>query len=137
MYRRSLYIQNLTYCRFRDPSFTTSKLSLSNYLCNFPPYTCEVWHYKDSNDDLIRRAITQFNCESAFKNKNVDEKVLTFNKIVLNILCNFILCELIVCDDKDPSWFNINIKPLIHEKIKTYKVLRKNISKLNISKLRN
>ena len=137
MYRRSLYIQNLTYCRFRDPSFTTSKLSLSNYLCHFPPYTREVWHYKDSNDDLIRRAIIQFNCESAFKNKNVDEKVLTFNKIVLNILCNFILCELIVCDDKDPPWFNINIKPLIHEKIKTYKVLRKNISKLNISKLRN
>ena len=50
------------------------------------PYTCEVWHYKDSNDDLIRRAINQFKWERASENKNVNEKVLTFNKIILNIL---------------------------------------------------
>ena len=57
----------------------------------------------------------------------MDEKVLTFNKIVLNILCNFILYEIIVCDDKDPIWFHTKIKSLIHEKIKTYKILRKSI----------
>ena len=45
-----------------------------------PPYTCQVWHYKDSNDDLIERAINQFNWERALENKNMDEKVLTFNK---------------------------------------------------------
>ena len=56
---------------------------------NPPRYTRQVWHYKDSNDDLIRRAINQFNWE-AFENKNVDGKVLTFNKTVLNILCNCI-----------------------------------------------
>ena len=50
------------------------------------PYTCEVWHYKDSNDDLIRRAINQFNWERASENKNVDENVLIFNKIIWNIL---------------------------------------------------
>ena len=65
-----------------------------------------VWHYKDSNDDLIRRVINQFNWGRASENKNVDEKVLTFNKTVMNILSNFIPHELIVCDEKDPPWFN-------------------------------
>ena len=47
-----------------------------------PPYTCEVWHYKDLYDDLIRKAINQFNWERTFENKSVD-KVLTFNKTIL------------------------------------------------------
>ena len=34
-----------------------------------PPYTRVVWHYKDSNDDLIRRAINHFNWERIFENK--------------------------------------------------------------------
>ena len=45
----------------------------------------------------------------------------------MNILSNFILHELIVCDDKDPPWFNTKTKSLIHETTKTYKDLRKNI----------
>ena len=62
-----------------------------------PPYSREVWQYKDSNDDLIKRAINHFNWERPFENKNVDEKVLRFNKTILNILSNFIPHELIVC----------------------------------------
>ena len=58
-----------------------------------PPYTHEVWHYKDSNDDLIRRAMNQFNWERTFENKNVDEKGLTFNKAILNIVSDFIIHE--------------------------------------------
>ena len=74
-----------------------------NLKIHYPPtYNREVWPYKDSNDDLFRRAINQFNLERAFENKNLDEKFLTFNKTVLNILSNFIPHELIVCDDKDP-----------------------------------
>ena len=34
-----------------------------------PPYTRVVWHYKDSNDDLIRRVINQLNWERLFENK--------------------------------------------------------------------
>ena len=37
---------------------------------------------------------------------DVDEKVLIFNKAVLNIRSNFIPPKVIVCDDKDPPWFN-------------------------------
>ena len=46
----------------------------------------------------------------------MNEEVLTFNKTVLNILSNFIPHKLIVCHDKNPSWFNNKIKTLIHEK---------------------
>ena len=78
-----------------------------------PPHTHEVWHYQDSNVDLIRRSIDEFDWDRAFANKHVDEKVLIFNKTVLNILSNFIPHEVIVCDDKDPPWFSGKIKSLI------------------------
>ena len=104
-----------------------------------PPYTREVWHYKDSNVDLIRRSINEFDWDRAFANKHVDEKVLIFNKTVLNILSNFIAHEVIVCDDKDPPWFNGKIKSLINEKVRTYNAYRKNIgnsqSRKNLSSL--
>ena len=91
-----------------------------------PPYTRELWLHKASNDNLIRRAINQFKWDRAFENKNVDEKVLAFNKTILYIISNLIPYELITCDNKDPPWFNIKIKLLIHEKIKTYKAIGKN-----------
>ena len=53
-----------------------------------PPFTCEVWHYKDSER------------ERAFGNTNIDKEVLNFNKIVLNTLSNFIPHLLIGFDDK-------------------------------------
>ena len=88
-----------------------------------PPYTREVWHSQDSNVDLIRRSINEFDWDRAFANKHVDGKVLIFNKTVLNVLSNFILDEVIVCDDKDTPWFNGKIKSLINQ-------LRKNLSSL-------
>ena len=93
-------------------------------------YTREVWHYQDSNVDLIKKSINEFIWEwdRAFKNKHVDEKGLIFNKTVLNILSNFIPHKVIVCDAKDPPWFNGKIKWLIFEKIRTYNAYRKDIS---------
>ena len=38
----------------------------------------------------------------------------------MNILSNFIRHETIVCDDKEPQWFNKAIKSLIQEKKKTH-----------------
>ena len=99
-----------------------------------PPYTREVWHYQDSNNDLIRRSINEFDWDRAFANKHVDEKVLIFNKTVLNVLSNFIPHEVIVCDDKDPPWLNGKIKSLINEKLRTYNAYRKNISNNQLRK---
>ena len=90
------------------------------------PYLREIWHYREANTRLIRRAIKEFNWERAFSNTNVNEKVDIFNRTILNILSNFIPHETIVCNDKDPPWFNNRIKTLIKEKNATYKIFRHN-----------
>ena len=62
----------------------------------------EAWNYKDANIELIRRAIDGFNWQKAFSNKNVNDKVDTSNRTILNILSNFIPHETITRDDRDP-----------------------------------
>ena len=42
--------------------------------------------------------------------------VSLFNKTIKNILSNYIPHKTITCDNKDPPWFNKNIKQLIQEK---------------------
>ena len=96
-----------------------AKFNLQIYLP--PPYPREIWHYKQSNTELIRRAVTDFNWDRAFLNTNVNEKVSLFSSTILNILINFIPHETIVCDDKDPPWFNRAMKSLIQEK-KTHSI---------------
>ena len=56
-----------------------------------PPNLREVWHYKEANADLIKRAINNFNWEKAFSNTNINENVSLFNKTILNILNNYIV----------------------------------------------
>ena len=103
-----------------------------------PPYLREVWHYKEANTDLIKRAIINFNWEKAFPDTNINEKVSLFNKTTLNILNNYIPHETIICDDKDPPWFNSRIKSLIENKNKirkNYQRFKSNsqlLSKLNL-----
>ena len=86
-----------------------------------PPNLREVWHYNEANADLIKRAINNLNWEKAFSNTNINEKVSLFNKTILNILNNYIAQETIICDDKDPPWFNSRIKSLIENKNKIHK----------------
>ena len=59
---------------------------------------------------------------------------MIFNKSLLNILSNFIPHEVIVCDDKDPPWFNGKVKSLINEKLKTYNAHCKNIDNSQLDK---
>ena len=98
------------------------------------PYTREVWHYQDSNVDLIRRSINESDWDRTFANKYVDEKVLIFNNTVLNVVSNFFTHELIVCDEKDPPWFNGKIKSLINEKIRICNAYRKSIDNSQLRK---
>ena len=62
----------------------------------------------------------------ALFNTSVNEKVVIFNNTVLNILSNFIPHETIVCDDKDPPWFNNKIKALIQAKNTAFNNFRNN-----------
>ena len=43
------------------------------------------------------------------------------NRTILNVLDNFISNETIVCNDRDPPWFNDKIGLLIKEKTTAYK----------------
>ena len=81
-----------------------------------PTYEREIWHYSKANTDLIRRSINEFSWENRFSNTDANQKVLSFNETIKNILSNFILQETIVCDDRDPQWINSKIKNLIAEK---------------------
>ena len=80
-----------------------------------PPYSREVWHYREANADLIRRAISNFNWEKAFYNTNVTKKVSIFNETILNVLSKVIPHQTLTCDDKDPPWFNSRIKSLLQD----------------------
>ena len=42
-------------------------------------------------------------------NTSINEKGDIFNRTILNVLSNFIPHETIVCNDKDPPWFNNRI----------------------------
>ena len=78
------------------------------------------------NTELIKRAIEKFVWQRAFLNTSVNEKVVIFNNTVLNILSNFIPHETIVCDGKDPPWFNNKMKALIQAKSTAFNNLRNN-----------
>ena len=75
---------------------------------------------------MIRKAISLFNWDKAFSNSNVNEKVYIFSHTILNIPSNFISHESIMCDDRDPPWFNNKIKHLIQEKNNAYQLYRNN-----------
>ena len=60
-----------------------------------PPYEQDDWHYQKANIENIRKAISDIN-----------EKVFLLNKPIKNIVCNYIPCETIICNDRDPLWIN-------------------------------
>ena len=82
-----------------------------SWLINFPPpYSREVWYYKDANTELTKGEIEKFDLKRAFLNNSVNEKIVIFCNTVLNIVSNIIPHETIVCDDKNTIWFNNKIK---------------------------
>ena len=98
------------------------KIVFANFnLKNLYPTPClrEVWHYKEANADLIKRAINNFVQEKAISNTNINEKVSLFTKTILNFLNNYIPHGTIICT-KDLPWF----KSLTKNKNKLRKNLR-------------
>ena len=55
-----------------------------------PTYVREVWEYRKSNIENIKKSISNFDCNKAFENLSVDEKVEPWNKTLLNIFRNCI-----------------------------------------------
>ena len=99
-----------------------------------PSYERKVWDYQEVDAICISWVIHEFSWKRTLSNLNVDEQVSVFNRTILNILKNFIPYESIVCDDKDPPWFNKRIKSLIQEGtllLETFQKKRKNVEMIN------
>ena len=74
-----------------------------------PPYERNVWHYKQANIELIRRAMYNFDWNRELDNEGPNRQVSIFNDTILNITSNFVPHKTIICDDRDPPWINSKI----------------------------
>ena len=68
------------------------------------PYEREVWHFQKADINLIRKTMSEFNWERAFFNLDINEMVSICNNAIKNIMTNFILLKITICDDRDPPW---------------------------------
>ena len=97
-----------------------------------PPYEREIWYYQKANTDQIRKAIEQFSWDRSLKNLDINEMVFLFNRIIKNIISNYIPHEIIICDDRDPPWINNRVKELINEKNNTFQCYLHSNKDLNL-----
>ena len=81
-----------------------------------PPYERVVWHYQDTNDDLIQRSIFRFNWERAFSNNGVNKQISISNETIISIMTDFIPHETKIFNDREPSWINNKVKATIQQK---------------------
>ena len=70
---------------------------------------------------MLNRTIEAFNWEKLLENKNVNEQLQLSNKTMLNIFHNFNPNESIICNDKDPPWFDNQIETPVEKKINLFK----------------
>ena len=91
-----------------------AKLSLNKeYL---PLYERLIWDYKNADITSINRLVDIFDRGNSFEGKNVHEQVHLFNKTILNIFHNHIPNTTILYNDKDPPWFNNEIRKILTKK---------------------
>ena len=75
-----------------------------------------IWDYNNADIPSINRAIDISDWDNSFEGKNVHEQVHFFNKTILNIFHNYIRNKAILCNDKDPPWFNNEIRRTLTKK---------------------
>ena len=86
-----------------------------NLKVEYPPlYERLIWDYKNADIPSVNRAIDIFDWGNSFEGKNVHEQVHFFNKTILNIFRNYIP------NDKDPPWFNNEIRNILTMKNKIF-----------------
>ena len=93
-----------------------------NLKVEYPPlYERLILDYKNADIPSINRAIDIFNWGNSFKAKNVHEQVHFFNTTILNIFHNYIPNKTIFCNDKDPPWFDNEIRKILTMKNEMFK----------------
>ena len=97
------------------------------------PYERLIWKYEKANADLIKRDIRDFGWENKLSLIDINDQVVLLNETIVNIMSNFIPNETMTFDDRDPPWFNKNIKNMINYKNAIYnKLIRHNDSHLQL-----
>ena len=66
------------------------RLLMQNVILKSIIHTRERWLYQDSDADLIRRFINEFNRDRVFANKHVDDKVLTMKLFWMFLAISFL-----------------------------------------------
>ena len=62
-----------------------------NLMIAYPlPYECLVWEYKRANESTINAALNEVDLEFLFSNKGINQQVIIFNRIVMNVFSNFV-----------------------------------------------
>ena len=93
-----------------------------NLKVEYPPlYERLILDYKNADIPSINRAIDIFNWGNSFKAKNVQEQVHFFNTTILNIFHNYIPNKTTFCNDKDPPWFDNEIRKILTMKNEMFK----------------
>ena len=85
------------------------------------PYYRKLWDYKKANTEAIQRAISAFNWDMAFQNKDINNKTKILNGTLLNIFNNFIPNKISKFDHEKPVWMNKEITSLLKKRSKLIK----------------
>ena len=83
-------------------------------------------HYRHANTSHIRKAISGFNWERSFANKDVNEMVNSFNETMSNVLNNYTPHETIIFDDQNLPLYS-KVKKAIQEKNQLFRRFNINI----------
>ena len=78
-------------------------------------YMRVVWDYEKANIENTEKSISNFDCNKAFENLSVDEKVDFLNKTLLNIFRKYIPNKKIKCDYQQPQWMTGKIKKYLNK----------------------
>ena len=84
-----------------------------------PPYYRKLWDYKKT--EAIQRAISAFNCDMAFQNKDIMDKIKILSDTLLNTFNNFISNKISKFDYKKLVWMNKEITLLLKKRSKVIK----------------
>ena len=89
-----------------------------NLKVEYPPlYEHLIWNYQNAVfHQSINRTVDVFEWGNSYEGINVHEQVHFFNKAILNSFHNHIPHKTIICNDKDPPWFNNQIRQLLNKK---------------------
>ena len=89
------------------------KLNSQNSISKQNMYERLIWDYKIADIQSINWAIDISHWGNSFEGKNLHEQVPFFNKTTLNIFHNYSLNKTILCNDKNPPWFNNEIRKIL------------------------